>query len=287
MRSVLGIWDAGRAASPNLLDRPPLPRGRLTYRAAVDTRPLTRDRHRPDLPPPVGFALWADAWLAGTVSLDDAHDAVAGPDVVHLVAGLPGQEAGPEPLILGLGRLRSAAAQGARVALPSPGDPVGLAGPPAFNQAALEQGGAVLLPGTPWGLVPVGVGSSLTWTATPARTDGPVLDPGEADRGLRSTLTTSATALAELDVARWSPDAADELMAIRRTPDAPWPPHVGPRAARTIELGLRCLRICDLALADAGGARTAAETTRRQQVLGGLSSVARRAVVAAVGTPRW
>lgn len=253
----------------------------------MDTRRRTRDRHRPDLPPPVGFALWADAWLAGTVSLDDAHDAVAGPDLVHLVAGLPGQEAGPEPLILGLGRLRSAAARGARVALPAPGDPVGLAGPPAFNQVALEQGGAVLLPGTTWGLVPVGLGSSLTWTATPARTDGPALDPGEADRGLRSALTTTATSLAELDVARWSPDAADELMALRRSPDASWPPHVGQRAARTIELGLGCLRICDLALVDAGGARTAAETSLRQQLLGDLAAAARRAVVAAVGTPSW
>ena len=253
----------------------------------MDTRPLTRDRHRPDLPAPVGFALWAGAWLDGAVSLDDAHDAVAGPDVVHLVAGLPGQDAGPEPLILGLGRLRSASARGARVALPAAGDPVGLAGPAAFNQTALEQGGAVLLPGTQWGLVPVGLGSSLTWTAVPARTDGPVLDPGEADRGLRSALTTSATSLAELDVARWSPDAADELMALRRVPDAPWPPHVGPRAARTIELGLRCLRICDLALVDAGGARTAAEASRRREVLAGLSAAARRAVVAAVATPSW
>jgi hypothetical protein len=253
----------------------------------VDTRSLTRDRHRPDLPLPVGFALWADAWLAGAVSLDDAHDAVAGPDVVHLVSGLPGQESGSEPLILGLGRLRSAAARGATVALPSPGDPVGLAGPPAFNQAALEQGGAVLLPGTPWGLVPVALGSSVTWTAAPARTDGPVLDPGEADRGLRSALTSTATSLAELDVARWSPDAADELMALRRTPEATWPPHVGPRAARTIDLGLRCLRICELALVDGGGARTAAETAARQQVLGHLSAAARRAVVAAVGTPAW
>jgi hypothetical protein len=42
-------------------------------------------RHRPDLPPAVGCALWAAAWLSGRASLDDTRDAIAGPDVVHLV----------------------------------------------------------------------------------------------------------------------------------------------------------------------------------------------------------
>jgi hypothetical protein len=50
---------------------------------------------------------------------------------------------------------------------------------------------------------------------------------------------------------------------------------------------LRCLRICDLALADAGGARTAAETQQRSQALQGLSAAGRRAVVAAVAAPSW
>lgn len=250
-------------------------------------RRRVRDGRRPDLPPTLGFALWADAWLTGATSLDEADDAVAGPDAVHLVAGLPGQEPGPEALILGLGRLRVAGATAARVALPAPGDLVGLAGPPDFNEAALDADGAVLLPGTPWGLVPVVLGSSVTWTATPARTDGPVLDPGEADRGLRSALTGTASALADLDVARWSPDAADELLALRRPPDTAWPPQVGARAARTLELALRCLRVCDVALVDSGGARTAAEASLRQQVLGELSAAARRAVVAAAGTPSW
>ena len=268
-------------SGPNLLDLSEPAALRLTYRAPVDAR------HRSDLPSAVGCALWADAWLRGGVSLDDARDAVAGPDVVHLVAGLPGQEHGVESLILGLGRLRGLGAQAVRVAVPAPGDPVGLAGPPAFNELATEHGGAVLLTGTSWGLVPVAVGSSLTWTAAPARTDGPLLDPGEADRGLRSTLTTTATSLAELDVARWSPDAADALMALRSTPDASWPPQVGPRAARILELALRCLRICDLALDDAGGAQTAGETMRRRVALDELAGAARRAVVAAVGTPTW
>jgi hypothetical protein len=255
----------------------------------VEPRERSRHRaqHRTDLPPAIGFALWAHAWLAGGTSLDEAHDAIAGPDVVHLVAGLPGQGEEAEPLILGLGRLRSLGAAAARVALPAPGDPTGLAGPPSFNEAATEQGAAVLLPGTPWGLVPVPLGSSLTWSAEAARTDVAAPDPGEADRGLRSTLTTCATALAELEVARWSPDAADELLALRRTADTGWPPQVGQRAARTLELGVRCLRICELALVDSGGARTVAETTMRREALAALAAAARRAVVAAVATPSW
>jgi hypothetical protein len=244
-------------------------------------------RHRPDLPLVVGFALWADAWLHGAASLDDAHDALAGGDVVHQVAGLPGQGQEVEPLILGLGRLRGLGARDARVALPAAGDPVGLAGPPEFNQAALEHGGAVLLPGAGWGLVAVELGSSVTWTGLPARTDGPPPDPGEADRGLRSTLSSTVTSLTELDVARWSPDAADELMELRRPHQGPWPPQVGPRGARTIDVALHCLRICDLALADAGGARSAAEIAQRQQALRVLSAAARRAVVAAVGAADW
>lgn len=250
----------------------------------MDARPA---QHRAGLPPPVGFALWADAWLSGLASLDEASDAVAGSELVHLVAGLPGQGDGPEPLILGLGRLASLGASGARVALPAPGDPLGLAGPPGFNQAAIEGGGAVLLPGTAWGVVPVRLGSSLTWTGATARTDAAVLDPGEADRGLRAALTGAAASLAALDVARWSPEAADELLSLREAPSADWPPQVGPRAARVLDLALRCLRVCELALADTGGARTAGEAQQRRDVLTDLSRAARRAVVAAVGTPSW
>ncbi len=259
----------------------------------VDHDPLSGARSRQhsgrssDLPPAVGFALWADAWMSGTVSLDDASEEMSSGDDVHLVAGLPGQEAGAEPLILGLGRMRTLGARRARLALPSPGDPVGLAGPPSFNEAALEHGSAVLLPGTSWGLVPVVVGASITWSALSARTDAPPLDPGESDRGLRASLTSTAGALADLDVARWSPDAADEIMALRRVPETAWPPQVGPQAARVLVLATRCLRICELALADAGGARTAQEANRRRETLESLAGAARRAVVAASAVHQW
>ena len=46
-----------------------------------------------------------------------------------------------------------------------------------------------------------------------------VPDLAEADTGLRAALPQVADALADLDVARWRPEVADELMALRRTED--------------------------------------------------------------------
>ena len=95
------------------------------------------------LPLSAGFAVWFSAWVAGAVSLDDARDAIVGDDAAHHVAGLPGEEAAV-PLILALGRLRSAGTTGAGIALPVPGDPLGLAGPNAFNDDALEDDGGAI-----------------------------------------------------------------------------------------------------------------------------------------------
>jgi hypothetical protein len=237
----------------------------------------------PDAHSGVGLALWCDAWLRGAASLDDAADHVGSGQVVHLVD--VGE--GPEPLIVGLGRLRGLGATGAGVALPVPGDPVGLAGPAAFNQAALEAETAVLLDGAGAGLVPEHVGSSTTWHLLPAATRRPTLDPGEADRGLRAALPRAADELAALDVARWRPEVADALLNLRRQQHLDLPPHVQPRAARMLVLGLRCLDIVVLATQDDGGSVTAQEADRRRQALEGLGAAARRAVVAATCAPAY
>jgi hypothetical protein len=237
----------------------------------------------PDAYAAVGLALWCDAWLRGAVSLDEAADHVASGDAVHLVdAG-----EGPEPLIIGLGRLRAAGAVGAGAALPVPGDPVGLAGPAEFNRAALEAEEAVLLDGTDLGLVPEHLGSSVTWRALPAVTRRPTLDPGEADRALRAALPRAADDLAALDVARWRPEVADALLNLRREQHLDLPPHVAGRSARMLVLGLRCLDIVALATQDDGGAVTAGEADRRRAALEGLGAAARRAVVAATCTPSY
>src|SRR6478752_3819056 len=90
------------------------------------------------------LAAWGNALLAGFVSPDDAVLAIVGTDAVHRVVGLT----------LALGRLRALGVTGYRVALPAPGHPLGLSGPPEFNARALEAEEAVVASGAAYGLVP-------------------------------------------------------------------------------------------------------------------------------------
>ena len=130
-------------------------------------------------------------------------------------------------------------ATGAGLALPAEGDPLGLGGPARLQRAG--DGGRA----PPWcfagagaGLVPDDLGGRMTFRRVAAQRRQ-VPDLGEADRGLRLALTTTAAALADLDVARWRPEVADELMDLRRpAPSSPrrrgsrrWR---GPLAARAL-----------------------------------------------------
>ncbi len=230
------------------------------------------------LPDSARLALWFTAWAHGRASLDDARDAVVAGDAAHDVVGL---EDGPVPLIVAMGLLRAERATGAGLALPEPGDPLGLGGPPAFNAEALEAGEAVLLTGADLGLVPVRAGAGVVWRCLPATASRQVPDLPEADTGLRAALPAAADALADLDVARWRPEVADELLSLRRTSDLPVPPGTDGRAPRVLSLAARCRRIVALALPDDGGAVTAVEADRRREALRPLDRAARRAVVAA------
>lgn len=234
----------------------------------------------PALPRSAAFALWFTAWVEGRVSLDDARDAIVGGDAAHHVAGLP-DEPDAVPLIVALGRLRALGARGAGLAMPVPGDPLGLAGPPSFNAEALEQEEAVLLDDADAGLVPHAAGAGVVWTFHPAGTRRQVPDPAEADTTLRRALLDTADDLAALDVARWRPEVADELMSLRRSVDLPFPPETGGRVVRLASLAARCCAIVELALEDDGGAVTAAEADLRRRALTPLDHAARRALVAA------
>jgi hypothetical protein len=232
------------------------------------------------LPRSADLAVWFTAWAAGQVSLDDARDAIVGGEAAHDVVGLPGK-AEPLPLIMALGRLRATGATGAGLALPTPGDPLGLAGPPAFNADALEAGEAVVLTGVDAGLVPHVAGAGVVWTFQAACSRRQVPDVAEADTGLRQAVLGAAETLADLDVARWRPEVADELMALRRTVDLPFPPQWDSRAVRLASLAVRCRTIVELALDDEGGAVTAAEADARRAALAPLDHAARRGLVAA------
>ena len=238
------------------------------------------------------LAWWGTAWLRGHVVADHLIDALVDQDAIHLMA-FPGSD--PEPLMTGLGRLRSEGADALGAALPVEGDPVGLGGPAAFNAAALDVGEAVVAVDaagfTLRGLVPERVGAAVTWSVLAAdRRQLP--DVGEADRALRAALPEAADALARLDVARWRPEVADLLMAelsrnVRHRPRLAAPRGVPPRCVELAARGLQALDIVALALVDDGGALTALEAESRRAALRPLGRAARRALVAAASPEVW
>ncbi len=234
----------------------------------------------------VRFTVWTNAMLHAACDPDTAARHIVGDDVGHHVSGLPSH---PEPATLpvALNLLRRAGGREAYLALPVPGHPVGLAGPPAFNEAALDAGEAVVVGGAAIGLVPAYVGPAVQWQALPADPPPPA-DLGEADRTLRAALIEAAQALASLDVARWKPEIADELIDIRRIGtgrgDDLAPGYDG-RAVRTAATARRCLAIADAALADDGGAITVVDADARRRAVLDLATAARQALVAACGPP--
>lgn len=234
----------------------------------------------PELPRSARLAWWATAWLRGHESADHVLDAMAELEEGHRVLGLDGGAG----LVDLLASWRRAGATGVGLALPVEGDPVGLGGPRAFNDAALEAGeGAV---GAGVGVVPELVGEVVQWRVLPADRRQ-LSDVGEADRGLRAALVDTADALAALDVARWRPEAADALMNLHHRPALDVPRGTPPRCAELAARGLQAWAIVDLALEDDGGAVTAYEIGRRRDSLRPLDRAARRAVVAACSPEVW
>ena len=136
---------------------------------------------------------------------------IVGEDAVHRVEGLPG-ETGPVGLTLALGRLRALGVTGLRVALPAPGHPLGLSGPPEFNARALDAEEAVVATGARaagWcrRCTRPGPRAMCTsrWSGTACRY-GRRRRPtcrrsGEAERELAEALRDATEVLSRLDVA--------------------------------------------------------------------------------------
>jgi len=234
-----------------------------------------------ELPASARLAWWGTAWLRGSVVTDLVVDAVIGDDATHKVLGLSGADV-PEGIATALGALRTAGVEHLGLAWPAEGDPAGLGGPPELNAAALEAGEAVLAGAR--ALVPVREGAVVFWHAYAAR-PRPLTDVGEADRTLRGALVGAANELAALEVARWRPEVADELMALRTSTDLVLPHAMAPRAVRLAGLAARCRVIVELALEDDGGAVTATEIDARREALLPLDHAARRGLVAACAYP--
>ncbi|MER5462696.1 hypothetical protein ABT010_18845 [Streptomyces sp. NPDC002668] len=241
------------------------------------------------------LAAWGNALLAGFVSPDDAALAIVGDDAVHRVEELPG-EAGPVGLTLALGRLRALGVTGYRVALPAPGHPLGLSGPPEFNARALDAEEAVIASGAAYGLVPevseAGPAGDLhvevVWHCLPVREAPPADVPslGEAERELAEALRDATEVLSRLDVAASGPVAEAAIDAYRaraeRGAGETLAPGYPPRAVRVLELAQRVGLLISVAYENGhGGAVSASEMAARGEALRPVERVARRAQVAA------
>ncbi|MGW2229051.1 hypothetical protein [Streptomyces formicae] len=240
------------------------------------------------------LAAWGNALLAGLVSPDDAALAMVGEDALHRVEGLPG-ESGPVGLTLAMGRLRGLGVRGLRVALPAPGHPLGLSGPPEFNARALDAEEAVVAFGAPYGLVPEvyeagpdgDVHVEVVWHCLPVREAPPADVPslGEAERELAEALREATEVLSRLDVAGSGPVAEAALDAYRARAERGreiLAPGYPPRAVRVLELAQRVGLLVSLAYENGhGGAVSASEMAARGQALRPVERTARRAQVAA------
>ncbi len=236
------------------------------------------------------FVAWGNAVLAGLVSPDTAAERIAGRDGSHRVLEWAGSD--EDTLTVALARLRTAGVTGLRLALPVPGDLLGLPGPAEFNVDALDAGEAVLLDGPqPWGLVPqVGdedpddcIGIAVRWQAF--RVSAGPGDPtslAEAERELAETMRAVTDALDALEVARWRPEAADRISAIRSGGNGDLlAPGYPARAHRVLALAQRVAAIAELAADDDGAAFNVNGMAGRDAELRALARAARRAQLAA------
>jgi hypothetical protein len=236
---------------------------------------------------------WGNAWLTGHVGLDEAADAVERLGGPHVVAGVPG-EPGETPLRGGLAALRVAGLSAFRLALPAPGDPLGLTGPPEFNTAAIEAGEAVLLAvgDRTCGLIPAEDrrGSSYVGTRwTVHETHSAVADtPGlpEADHKLTLAVREATEALMAVDgTLEWRPEIADALGALRESHHHGQVGGLAPgypaRAHRVAALAGRLAVVVDLARGTESATLSSAQVQRRTEALRDLDKAVRRAQVAA------
>jgi hypothetical protein len=226
------------------------------------------------LPHSAVLAWWLTAWLRGHEQTDHVLDVLAAD--TQLLAG------GSALDLLTIARASGASYAG--LALPVDGDPLGLGGPRDFNAAAMDAGQAVVA-GT-LGLVPEEQGETVQWRPHDAATRQ-LPDVGEADRTLRETLLGAAGDLADLEVARWRPEAADALMNLHHRPQVEAPLGTPPRCVDLAARGLQAWAIVDLAMVDDGGALSSFEVERRRGLLQPLGRAARRAIVAACSPEVW
>src|SRR5690606_30997291 len=104
---------------------------------------------------------------------------------------------------------------------------------------------------------------------------------------LSQALAEATAQLTHLDIARWRPELAGALAALRRHDDAgDLPPVFNPRARRLYARASLLDRVLTLAEGSApGGAVNAFEARQRDDALRPLTTACRRALVAACNAP--
>ncbi|MEV0594368.1 hypothetical protein [Nonomuraea cavernae] len=229
---------------------------------------------RPESPVSAILVAWGNAWLSGHAGLDEAADRVekiSGPTVV-----------GEVPLRAHLADLRADGLRELRLALPAPGDPLGLSGPPAFNSAAVDAGQAVIavLADRCLGLVPSPDlrGSSYVGVRLTVHDSGPVRPDlpsvAEAEQLLSAAMRAATEALSSVDgPAQGRPDRLADSDA-----DATLAPGYPARAHRVSALATRLAAVLRLA-----GERglTSGQIAVRGTALRDLDHAVRQAIVAA------
>lgn len=233
-------------------------------------------------------ALWVGCADEGESWLPEASSAVTGSDEPHRTE----DEAPLAALLSRLARHRAATF----AALPVPHEPLGLSGPAGV--AAMDAGECVVVDGGPHhgALVavpdvvafgsPLEPGAMVRWQLYEASVTTVPVSLGEARRMLAEALVIAVDALESMDVARWRPDAAEEIaeLASARVPDQiadVLPPALDPRRADLLVRAARLEAIADLAMADDGAAVTLWAADQRHAALRHVSGAARHAMSAA------
>jgi hypothetical protein len=243
--------------------------------------------------PSAALVAWGNAWLTGHVGLDEAADAMERLGGPHVISGVPGED-GELPLRRGFGTLRVTGMSALRLALPAPGDPLGLTGPPAFNMSAIDAGEAVLaaVGAQSLGLIPAEDrrGSSYVgtrWTVhetRPGTADAPSLP--EAEQQLTLAIREATESLLSVDgTLEWRPEFAESLSALRDSHAHEQVGGLAPgypaRAHRVAALAGRLGVVVGLARGTESAGLSAAQIQRRAEALRALDRAVRRARVAA------
>lgn len=236
------------------------------------------------------LAAWGSAWLADGAAFDEVLDAVAGR---YRHVGGPGFEAAAvHPVGVALTDWKRAGSIALRLALPVPGDVRGLAGTPAFRDAALAAGQAVF--GTGFGVTavpgretPSSAGQELVWHR--GAVDELPPDPistADAEHDLAEAIRETASAFARRGITSWLADIAPALSSARRAGERlHLPASHPPRAVRLIAQAERLTAVLQVVDRDDTAQLTAAAHAERDELLAPLRLAVRRALLAGYNAP--